>query len=425
MEPSRGRPEGDGPAPAAPEREHGASRIRYLRAIRAILFCNEMLGLGHLRLSLSLAEAIVVEPGPNDSGPEAQNASSALVVSGSPACGSVATPAGVDVLKLPTLPVGPDSGWAATSFRPPSSLAIGEPAVRALRERLCLAAVQALRPDVAVVDYRPLGRGGELRSALQWMRNNLDCTVALGVWDVDDAHARLRLDWTDDLIAAVAQSYDLAFVYGRPSADDPRIEALHAAGVRVHETGLVGVAPADHPPADLGDGYLLVTAGGGVDGFELLSAVLDAIRVHSIPLPTVLVPGPLMPEDRVALLRARAAGLDVRFERSRPDMDAVLAGARAVIAMAGYCTVAEILGSGKPALLVPRAFPREEQLNRARRWAAAGRVEMVEPDRVATPELRDAIDRLLKRAPQPGVPLSGAGDAARILQAYRLGAPAF
>jgi predicted glycosyltransferase len=370
-----------------------------------------MLGLGHLRLSLALADAIVAEP------PADGDRSSALVVSGSPACTSVATAAGVDILKLPTLPVGPDSSWAATGLRPPSGLAMSEPDVRALREWICLAAVRGLCPEVAVVDYRPLGRGGELRKALEWLRNELDCTIAFGMWDIDDDAAKLSAGWTDELAAEVARLYDLAFVYGTPLPDDPRIEALRAAGVPVREIGLIGVASRIDPTEDLGDGYLLVTAGGGADGFTLLSAVLDGIRERPLPFRTVLVSGPLMSEDQVARLRTLAAGLDAQVERSRPDMDAVLAGARAVISMAGYCTVAEILGSGKPALLIPRVFPREEQLNRARHWAATGRLEMLEPDRVHTPEFRNSIDRLVERAPGPGLPLTGAADAARILRA--------
>jgi predicted glycosyltransferase len=83
--------------------------------------------------------------------------------------------------------------------------------------------------------------------------------------------------------------------------------------------------------------------------------------------------------------------------------------------MAGYCTVAEILSSGKPALLVPRAAPREEQLNRARRLAAAGRVDMLDPRAAGPTELRQAIDRLLDRPPVVQEPPTGATDAAAIL----------
>jgi predicted glycosyltransferase len=152
-----------------------------------------------------------------------------------------------------------------------------------------------------------------------------------------------------------------------------------------------------------------------VDGVALLDAVIDAVALRPIPVPTVLVTGPMMAAEDVARLRDRAAGLEVRVEEVRGDMDAVLAGARAVISMAGYCTVAEVLASGKPALLVPRTFPRVEQLNRAKRWAAAGRVELLEPDALEPELLADTIARLLERPPQPREPLTGAADAARIL----------
>jgi predicted glycosyltransferase len=96
----------------------------------------------------------------------------------------------------------------------------------------------------------------------------------------------------------------------------------------------------------------------------------------------------------------------------------VLAGARAVVAMAGYCTAAEILASGKPALLVPRTFPREEQLNRARLLSEAGRVQMLDPGRLDPATLATALASLLERPPRPPERLGGADAAARILLAH-------
>jgi predicted glycosyltransferase len=365
-----------------------------------------MLGLGHLRLSLAVADALVA-------GDERSNA---LVVTGSPAFGGMRTPARVDVLKLPTSPLDAGSRWSATTHRPSAGLGIGSDQVRALRSELSLTTVSRLRPDVVVVDYRPLGRGEELRAALELLRADGACTVALGLWDVDDAPERLRSQWTGGLLEAVRALYDLALVYGPSSPGDVRVEGLRTAGVPVHHTGLVGPPAAERGPADLGEDYLLATAGGGVDGFALLDAVLEAIRVRPVGVTTVLVTGPMMAAEDVARLRDRAAGLDVRVEEFRADMDAVLAGARAVIAMAGYCTVAEVLGSGRPALLVPRTFPREEQLNRARRWAAAGCVEMLDPQSLEPVGLSETISRLLDRPPGAGQPLTGAGDAAGILR---------
>ncbi len=374
--------------------------------MRSVLFCNEMLGLGHLSLSLALADALV----------SSDEAATALVVTGSPAAGSLPSPPRVDLLKLPTAPVGSDSSWGATGRRAAAGLAVEPSEVHALRAQLCLTAVVGVRPDLVVVDYRPLGRHRDLLPALEHLHRRGDCTVAFGMWEVDDAPQRLRGSWTPELTRAVGDLYDLALVYGRPEPGDVRVEALSAAGVPVHETGLVGRPPAADPPPDLGSGYLLATAGGGADGLELLDAVVAAIRARPLPVAAVVVTGPLMAPADVARLRERAEGLEVRVLASRPDMDAVLAGAAAVVAMAGYNTTAEALATGRPTLLVPRAFPREEQLNRARRLAAEGRVSMVHPDDLDPVTLREAIGDLLDRPPAARDGLTGAAQAARVLR---------
>jgi predicted glycosyltransferase len=365
-----------------------------------------MLGLGHLRLSLAVAGALVSQ----------DDRSSALVVTGSTAFAGWRLPPGVDVQKLPTLPVDAGSRWSATTLRPPAGLELGFDEVRALRSELSLTTVAQLCPDVALVDYLPLGRNQELRPALELLRERGDCTLALGLWDVDDSPQRLRERWTGELLEAVGALYDLALVYGPSSPGDVRAEALRSVGVPIHHTGLVGVPVAEHGPEDLGEGYLLATTGGGVDGFALLDAILDTISAEPLPVPAVLVTGPMMAADEVARLRDRAARLDVHVEEFRSDMDAVLAGARAVVSMAGYCTVAEILGSGTPALLVPRTFPRVEQLNRARRLAGSDCIEMLDPESLEPARLRKKIAELLERPPCARQRLTGASDAAGILE---------
>ena len=377
--------------------------------MRSVLFCNEMLGLGHLRLSLALAGALV----------EQDDRATALVVTGSPAFAGMRLPPRVDLLKLPSPPVGSDSQWSVTPLRTRSGLALGEHEASGLRSAVSLAAVQQFDPEVAVVDYRPLGRGGDIRPALEWLRRRGECTVALGLWEVDDVGERFHAVWTPEVLSALAKLYDMALVYGEPTEDDPRVQTLHDAGIPVHVTDLVAAPPGTDPPADLPSSYLLVTGGGGVDSFPVLKAVLAAIRLRAIALPTVIVAGPMMATEQVARLRTLAAGLDAQIEEFRPDMEAVLAGARAVVSMAGYCTVAEILASGKPSLLVPRGFPREEQLARARRLAAAGRVLLIEPARLNPERLRLEMDQLLERAPAAAPRPAGAAEAAAILQRSR------
>jgi predicted glycosyltransferase len=374
-------------------------------SMRSILFCNEMLGLGHLRLSLVLAEALV----------NSAAGATALVVTGSPAFGALRLPPSVDILKLPTAPVTPETPWNKTKFHPGAGLAIRHEEVAALRAQLSLAAIERFRPDILLSDHRPLGRLGDLRPALGHLRSRSRSTIALGLWEVDDAPERLETDWNPQLLRDVRALYDLVLVYGPPIPGDVRIQRLTEARMPVHCTGLVAGPPANAGALDLGDGYLLAMAGGGVDGFHLINAVLDAIRMRPLDVPAVLLTGPMMQHSAVATLRNSASGLAVQVLEFRPDMAAVIAGARAIVAMAGYCTVSEVLASGKPALLVPRTFPREEQFNRARRLAAQGRVSMLLPNELDPITLRGAIVEILDRQPAAPELLTGAADAASIL----------
>jgi predicted glycosyltransferase len=73
--------------------------------------------------------------------------------------------------------------------------------------------------------------------------------------------------------------------------------------------------------------------------------------------------------------------------------------------------------AGKPAILVPRVRPSEEQLIRAGVLAGAGLQQMIHPAELSAGCLRHAIDRLLRReapSPQPDH-YAGTERAARIL----------
>lgn len=341
----------------------------------------------------------------------------ALIVTGSPAFGGLRMPPGVDLLKLPTAPVGADSAWRKTGLRPTVGLTLEASRIAALRAELCRAAVEHVEPDVVVVDYRPLGRDRDLVPMLELCRERERCVTALGIWDSDDAPEELRARWTPELKSAVAEFYDLAIVYGPPAADDVRVESLREAGLPVHVTDFVSSPPASAHPPDLAPGYLLATTGGGADGFAVLDAVIGAIKLRPVGVPTVLVAGPMMAVAEVEQLRAAAVGLDVTMFESRPDIPALLAGARAVVSMSGYCTTAEVLASGKPSLMVPRSVPREEQLNRARRLADAGRVELLVPEDLTAESMRSALDDLLTKEFDGAKPLSGAREVGQLLRA--------
>lgn len=347
---------------------------------RHLFFTNECVGLGHFRRALALATAVV----------EHDERATCLIVTGSSSTGDQPLPRGIDVVKLPSLARDADGLHSARR------LGVDLAEVVRMRTAIATAAADAFGPSVAVVDKTPLGLHNELAGILPALARR-GCRNVLGLRDIDDSPERVRAAWSSPTIRnAIERLYDAILVYGDGDGGD----ALSVMGwedveVPVHEVGLVGVALPDRGPADLTEPYVLVTAGGGSDGAPLFEAYLAALRLRPLPIRSLLVTGPLMPAADAARIRSLAQGLEATVVDFRTDMEAVMVGARAVVAMAGYNTVSESLRAGAPLLLVPRVRPSREQLVRAETLVEQGRASMVHPDAATPVVLREALDRLL------------------------------
>jgi predicted glycosyltransferase len=367
---------------------------------RYLFFTNECVGLGHLRRALTLAAAVT----------EQDPSASALIVTGAPIELAHPLPARVDTVKLPLL--ARDSNGAQR----PGRLAVGLADVRAVRSQLALAAAQAFAPNVAVVDKLPLGLGDELAPALEWLRR-AGSRLVLGLRDIEDAPARTRREWQRPAIRETLERlYDAVLVYG---PEGSRYHALACVPWRtslpLYEVGYVAARPAE-TPRDVPSEYVLVTAGGGADGAAMVAAFLDAVRLEPLPVPGLVVTGPLMPDAEVQALRSRAHRLDVELETFRPGLDGAMAAARGVVAMAGYNTVSELMRTGRPALLVPRVRPSREQALRAELLRAQGRADVLYPHELGATRMRASLTRLLAAEPHaPQGDHTGAGRAAGIL----------
>ena len=369
------------------------------RAVKYLFFTNECVGLGHLRRALTLAGAVT----------ERDKRANALIVTGAPIELAHPLPPRVDTIKLPLLTR--DRTGAVRAGR----LGLSLRDTRAVRSQVALAAAQSYRPAVAVVDKAPLGLDAELAPALEWLRES-GTKLVLGLRDIADAPARVQREWSPRVRAELEHLYDAVLVYG---PDGKRHDALACLDLEtdlpLHYVGYVASRPTDRP-TDLPDEYVLVTAGGGADGAKLMSAFLDAVELEPLPVSGLVVTGPLMPEAEVRALRARAAPLDVIVETFRPGLDGAMAGSRAVVAMAGYNTVSELLRAGRPALLVPRTEPSHEQALRAELLRESGRVQVLYPHELEPHRLRSALAQLLATPPQqPRAEDGGAARSAEVL----------
>ena len=381
--------------PAAPVREADSPRF--------LFYTNECVGLGHLRRTLNLATAVTTDD------PEA----SALVITGASAALREARNERIDIVKLPELMRDHTGDLRA------GRLGVQTDHVHDLRAHLAFAAAVTFSPSVVVVDKTPFGLNDELIPTLEALCDT-QTKIVLGLRDIEDDPSSVRRRWEPAMRGLIGRLYDAVLIYGPESGQDA-LACLEWTdlGLPVHYVGYVGAPMPLGGPDDLPSDYLLVTAGGGVDGYPMFDAVLRALEHEQIGVPVVMVTGPLMADGERDDLARRGAALGVRTITFRSDMPAIIAGARAVVTMAGYNTVSEVLRAGKPALLIPRSGPSREQFVRATGLRATGAAAMITLDDAHPAALSAELAALLTREPSLTDPTQyeGAAAAAQILAA--------
>jgi predicted glycosyltransferase len=147
---------------------------------------------------------------------------------------------------------------------------------------------------------------------------------------------------------------------------------------------------------------VVVTTGGGGDGYEHMDAYLRMLESwgESPPFRTVMVTGPFMPKKRRIEIFNRARRLKVRTYRFYRRMERLIGAADVVVCMGGYNTVCEILSQGKPSLIIPREYPRREQLIRAQILCEQNLADYIPWDQVEPSVLRRKLLAMIEK-PEP------------------------
>ncbi|MEQ6204353.1 hypothetical protein ABMC88_15040 [Sulfitobacter sp. HNIBRBA2951] len=337
---------------------------------RVMLYSHDTFGLGHLRRSRALATALTAGD------PDA----SAIILTGSPVAGRFTFPERVDHIRLPGVTKLPDGSYDS------STLGLDIDATTNLRAGLIQSAVEQYRPDLLIVDKEPTGFRGELLPTLEWLQEQGNCRVVLGLRDVLDEPKVLAAEWErKGAVKAAEAYYDEFWVYGVEGIYDPTsgLPFSDATRARMHYTGYLRREVTDS--ADVPDDpYILITPGGGGDGAAMVSLVLDAYEADPDLGPqAMLVYGPFLSGDVRDAMDARVARLGGRVIATGFDsrIEALFAKAQGVVCMGGYNTFCEVLSFDRRAVIVPRTVPRLEQWIRASRAEELGLVRMLDDGR--------------------------------------------
>ena len=354
---------------------------RQAKTAKIVLYSHDTFGLGNIRRTLLLADALKEEY-PN---------AAILIVTGSPVIHDFRIPEGVDYVKLPCVDrLGPDQYQ-------PRFLSSLTAEVAHVRRAVLKHTVLGFAPDLMIVDKRAGGVDGELVETLEALRSQARSTkVVLGVRDILDEPRRTRASLArGKFTTLVERYYDEVWIYGDASVFDAVAaygfsEAIARKSVFCGylKRPCVAITRREGPPR------ILVTTGGGGDGSELIEAYLQGLSrlPRCTVLQTTVVFGPQMPAvRRAAILERFGAMSDVTFVEFEPDLVHRYATADVVVAMAGYGTVCDLLSLGRKAVLVPRAHPVREQLLRARLLTARGYFHSIEPHKLTGDRLMAAV----------------------------------
>jgi predicted glycosyltransferase len=376
-------------------------------------YSHDGYGLGHLRRSTNIAAQFVQEtPG-----------SSVLMLTGCPPGNPLLLPKGVDFIKVPSL-IKVDTGAYA-----PHGLRISRQKAKSIRASVILSAVIEFKPNLLLVDHVPTGIYGELLPTLRILKElGEPPVIVLGLRDVIDAPDVVRDLWRKEMTyETIRKYYDQVLIYGCEEIFDG---ALHY-GISEEIPGKVSycgyvcsqepVKPREQVRADLRlrrPNLVVVTTGGGHDGYPLMQSCLEAFRLigRNSRFEAVFITGPLMDPRQREQLQARASGLGARMFTCAEDLPSFINAADLVITMAGYNSLCEAVSLRKKTLVVPRLGPRAEQRMRAELFQQKGLIDVLDPHEVSPKNLAQRISEDLERTDFPladaAIDTSGARNAA-------------
>ena len=269
-----------------------------------------------------------------------------------------------------------------------------------LRANVIEQTVTHFRPDTILVDHMPVGALGELKPTIDRVQmDEHPPRLFLGIRDVLDRPDTVRQVWHDSGAYDYLSLYDGVLVYGSRDLLDAATEyGLTAYARNVIPCNFVTTEVAtyeEEPERDVP--LILVMGGGGADLFPIAKTFLEAlpVLVSETSLTAAILPGPNMDMSQMETLMALAHGQPATVFGGFEDATAWLSRASAVVMMAGYNSMCEVLSARKKALVIPRSGPSAEQRIRTRLFAERRLIHALDPDELSAPNLARSLIGLL------------------------------
>jgi predicted glycosyltransferase len=370
---------------------------------RVMFYVQHLLGIGHLARASRIASALMSD-----------DFEVAIVTGGMPVPGF--PPSDIRHVALPPIATGDKgfSGLVDVDGRPVDD------AFKARRRDQLLAAYRDFAPDVLITEAFPFGRRQvrfELLPLLEEAKASAKRPLILASIR-DLLQERAKPGANEETIALIHAYFDAVLVHGdaRFAKLEDSFPLHHEIADKIVYTGLVA-APPPAPASEMFD--IVVSAGGGAVGMELVKAAVGASEALPRDLRWCVIAGPNLPEAEFKEL-SNGVAANVEVVRFRKDFPSLLTGAKLSVSQAGYNTVCDVLRAGVRSLLIPfTAGGETEQTARALRLQERGRALVLTEAELGVDTMRTAIEKALA-APAgdlPDLDLDGAHKTGAIIRA--------
>lgn len=341
------------------------------RDARIVLYAHAQLGVGHVRRSALLAEAL-----------QTGFAVECWLLACRQGLQGSVVPASVKAVPLPDWPRPGGAGAGAIC-----------------RQRVAIIdeLVRAADPDVFVVDHLFLGLGGELAELLG--RSRQDSASTRFVIGLPYGPSATAAGPRNRRIRNLMARYDEALCYTDERYERPAeafVNKNFPIPAQRRSVGYVIPPEVPRPTPPPARPLVVALAGGGSTGAALFEVLLDALAgdLEAGRVTLRLVLGPLFGTE-ASSAALRRANVEVVTESS---LDAAVAGASAVISRCGYNNAYTLLESGLPTIFCPFSAATSDQPARAEALSRFDRIWTV-LERDGPEPMRAAIQAAIAAGP--------------------------
>jgi predicted glycosyltransferase len=343
---------------------------------RVLIYCQHVLGMGHLIRSMAIARAL-------------KNCA-VTFINGGESLSGIDVPTSIHIENLPS--ISSDSEFQKLNIHN-HGMTLDE--VKQTRKHRLLELYESIRPDVLLIELFPFGRkqfAFELLPLLAHIRlAGRSTRVVCSLRDilVTKPDQVRHEDW---VVSLMNRYFDLLLIHSDPTFQtlDETFSRCSDLQCDIQYTGFVAqdseeesnlsmTAPA---PSSQDIPLILASVGGGRVGYDLLASTVQASSLLTIPHRLTVCTGPYMPDEQFEALRRLARQHPhTEVQRFTPRFQTLMHQAALSISMAGYNTCMNLLKTGTRALVLPfTGHKNDEQTIRAKKLEHRGLLQVLKPD---------------------------------------------